>query len=84
MPEGAAELAVGDALKPRLFLERHRLANVAILERTQSLARDLALRRAPARFEQRRRTKQTAHMIRTERRPCFRAHMHLPAADYLL
>ena len=43
VPEGAAELAVGDALQAGGFLHRHRAADLAILDRLQVLRGDLAV-----------------------------------------
>src|SRR3546814_14211407 len=52
MEEGAAELAVGDALEPDVLLALRHLADAVVLDPAQGLARDLARRVLLARLHE--------------------------------
>src|SRR3546814_4254885 len=52
MEEGAAELAVGDALEPDVLLALHHLADAVVLDPAQCLAGDLARRVLLARLDE--------------------------------
>jgi hypothetical protein len=66
--EGAAELAVGDALQTNGFLFADDLADGVIFDRTQFFLRNLVSIEARPRLLEMRRPEQTADLVGAERR----------------
>ena len=83
MEEGAAELAVGDALEPDVLLPADRLSDAFVLDRAQLVRAALAASVARARREQPLGPQQAADLIGAERRlSChlLRLHQRIVAA----
>ncbi len=64
--EGAAELAVGDALQAGVLLFLDDIADVRVFHLAQLVLRDGARLLLPARLDERRRPEKAAHMIGAE------------------
>src|SRR3546814_12337049 len=66
MEEGAAELAVGDALEPDVLLALRHLADAVVLDPAQGLAGDLARRVLLARLDEAPGPQKAAHVVGAE------------------
>jgi hypothetical protein len=65
----AAELAVGDAVKPQVFLVSHDVADRFVLDRAQRAGVDRSLRELVARVEQLLAAQEAADVVGAKRRP---------------
>ena len=69
MEEGAAELAVGDALEPELLLPANGIADAIVLDLAKGRGLQLAFKEAIARIGQPARAQKAANLVSAERRP---------------